>query len=151
MRAAMLIAAFLLAACPKNGATPATSGQQEAPAAKSLPKRMDEATRGFVDRLSARPLVHVTIANEGVAVVYDGWTVLEDGNFVAQASVLLGDEPFSCAESGRWSLDDGRANSAQAASVSVHITQTDCAGRKAPIDVRLLVEFDGDEATITHH
>jgi hypothetical protein len=146
----LLLLLALVLGCPKEGGAPTDSGEAT-PAPRPTPKAADPATRDFVARLLREPLQQVTVAAEGVAVVYDEWTLTEDGRYAARASVRLGDEPYACKETGRWALDDGRAESAISASIAVHVESTDCAGRNVPIELRFHVAWSGDDVVITEH
>ena len=74
-------------------------------------------------------------------------TFAEDGTFEATVSVLLGEEPLACTESGTWTLDGGESTSTTVANVNFEMSSTDCAGRTAPTSWRAELTVDGDDIT----
>lgn len=140
-----LCAALAMGGCEKSSKT-ATSGDAE-PVQEAPKSRFKGDAKTFVDKLTSVGISDWAVADDGAAVMYDEARFDEDGTFEATVSVLLGEEPFVCAESGTWSLDDDKVTSATVANVNFEMSSTDCAGREAPKSWRAALTVDGDDIT----
>ncbi len=123
-----------------------TSGDTE-PVEEAPESRFSGDARAFVDSLVALGVSGWAVADDGAAVMYSPVTCAEDGTFRATVSVLIGDEPFACTETGTWSLDGDKANSKTVANVNFEMSSTDCAGRTAPESWRAELTVNGDDIT----
>lgn len=146
MRLLIVLALFsVLVGCPKTSSTE-TSGDQ---AIEEAPKkRFSGATGRFVDGLLASPIIGWAVNDGGAEVVYEELVLSEDGAFRAKTTVRLGDEPFECTESGTWTLDDNRAESATVGNLNFEVESTDCAGREAPKTFRAEATLSGDDVNL---
>ncbi len=148
MRLVIVISAlFLLVGCPKSSSTQNSGDQvvEEAPK-----KRFSGTTGTFVDGLLASPIIGWAVNDGGAPVVYEELVMAEDGGFTAKTTIRLGDEPFECTESGTWTLDDNRSESATVGNLNFKVEQTDCAGREAPKNFRAEATLSGDDVNLEH-
>jgi len=144
-----LLIVFLLASvgCPKAGSQ--ASGEQEPVVVEAPKSRFSGAAKAFVDGLLTLGVQGFEAASDGASVVWDELTFAEDGGFVANASVRLGDEPFTCTETGTWSLDADHSDPT-AGAINFDMNETDCAGREAPQSFRVLATRAGDDIALAH-
>ncbi len=141
---ALLLAAIVaLAGCPKSGGG-ASSGEQE-PVEEAPKSRFSGSTKAYVDGLTRAPIVGWQVADDGAAIVYDALTMDEDGTFSAATTVRLGEEPLECRESGTWTLDNNKSDSAQVGELNFELLQTDCVGREAPRTWRAQATVSADD------
>jgi hypothetical protein len=132
--ALFIAASLVLTGCPKGGSS-STSGDQET--VQEAPKsRFSGVTKAYVDALMSTAIVGWMVADDGAPVIYETLTLTEGGGFTAKTTVKIGDEPFECTESGTWSLDGDQAESKTIGNLNFELTQTDCAGRTAPMSWR---------------
>ena len=136
-----------LAACPKESATSTDSGEQEPEEPAS---RYKGHTKNFVEQLCKQKVYSYTVSDEGAAVVYEELSFREDGSFEAETSIRLGDEPFTCREVGRWTMDDDRADDRNTAALTLEVSETDCAGRSAPTSFRVRARVKDAEIELSH-
>ncbi len=134
--------------CPKQSSSTSSGDAEAAPVAQKA--RFSGATATFVKSLLSTGIVGYDVADEGASVVYDTVELGEDGSFKAATTLRLGDEdPFSCAESGTWALDDDQATSATEAMVTFDLQSTDCPGRTAPRSWRAKLEISGSDVIVS--
>ncbi len=136
-----------LVACPKEQTATGTSGEQEASAADAR-YRGDSAV--FVRDLCRLKVYTFTVSDTGAAVVYDELSFDDDGSYEAATSVHLGEEPFTCRETGTWTMDDDDADDRTSAALSIEVTSTDCAGRSAPDSFRVRARIRAGEIELSH-
>ncbi len=134
--------------CPKQSSS-STSGD-EAPAPVAKKSRFSGETKTFVDALMANGIVGYDVADEGASVVYETVELGMDGSYEAASTLRLGDEdPFSCVESGTWTLDNDEAVGAAEAMVTFDMQATDCPGRTAPKSWRAKLEISGSDVIVS--
>ncbi len=138
------LVALALPGCEKSSSSKTSGDAEPVVVAKS---RFSGETKAFVDQLMEIGLSDWTVADDGATVLYDLATFAEDGTYTATVSVLLGEEPLACTESGTWTLDGGEATSTTVAGVDFEMSSTDCAGRTAPTSWRVELTVDGDDIT----
>ncbi len=138
------LVALALPGCEKSSSSK-TSGDAEPVVVKK--SRFSGDTKLFVDKLMELGLTDWAVADDGATILYDPATFAEDGTFEATVSVLLGEEPLACTESGTWTLDGGESTSTTVANVNFEMSSTDCAGRTAPTSWRAELTVDGDDIT----
>jgi hypothetical protein len=138
------LVALALPGCEKSSSAK-TSGDAEPVVVKK--SRFSGDTKGFVDTLMKLGVSDWAVADDGATILYDPVTFAEDGSFTATVSVLLGEEPLACTESGTWSLDGGKSRSTTLGNVNFEMSSTDCAGRTAPKSWRAELTVDGDDIT----
>jgi len=143
----LLLGTAALTACPKEQGASSESGEQEAPQPASR-YRGHSAT--FVNSLCSLKVFAYTVSDEGAAVVYDELSFDEDGSFEASTSIRIGDEPFSCRESGTWAMDSDAADDRNTAALTLEVTSTDCAGRSAPDSFRVRARIADNEIELSH-
>ncbi len=141
----LLTSTLMLGGCPKEQSTSASAEQE--PVVK--PSRFHGATAKFVDELCSLKAYTHTVDDSGAAVVYEELSFAEDGSFSASTSIRLGEEPFTCTESGTWAIDDDRADSNKSAAITLEMTTTNCAGRSAPSSFRIRAQLQGDEIQLS--
>ena len=140
-----LVVAVGLSGCPRSGAS-TDSGAAEEPAAPK--SRFSGDTKAFFDELQRIGVSTWTVADDGAAVVYEAVEFAEDGAFSADVTVRIGEEPFTCRESGTWALDRDRASSASVGLMNFEMTETNCAGREAPQSWRAELTITDDDVLI---
>ena len=135
--------------CPKAGQS-TTSGESAAPAEATAAPKGDTAR--FEAALVRETIAYWTAAPDGAAVTYDALNFATDGQFAATATQRFGggEEDFQCEESGSWSLDGGAAESATSAAMTMEVTSTTCAGREAPITIRVQATILDGQANLVH-
>jgi hypothetical protein len=135
------------AGCPKQSSSTASAVAETAPVEKS---RFSGVTKTFIDTLMANGIVGYDVAADGASVVYETVDLSTDGPYTAASTLRLGDEdPFSCTESGTWSLDNDEAVSATEAMATFNMESTDCPGRTAPKSWRAKLEISGSDVIIS--
>ena len=134
--------------CPKQGSTDSGEAAEATPAPTS---RFSGATATFVDALLATSIVGYDVAREGASVIYQSMGLEKDGTFSADATLRLGDgeDAYPCVESGTWTLDDDKAESATVAMVTFDMKSTDCPGRTAPKSWRAKLEISGSDVLVS--
>ena len=142
----LLAAVTLAAGCPKQSTSTAAAESEPAPTQKS---RFSGDTGAFVDALLSNGIVGYDVAADGASVVYDSMKLTEDGSFEAATSLRLGEDPFSCTETGTWALDDDTAVSVTEAMVTFDMTSSDCPGREAPKTWRAKLEISGKDVVVS--
>lgn len=141
----LLTSALWLGGCPKEQSVSSSAEQEPAPE----PSRFRGVTAKFVDGLCSLKAYAHTVDDSGAAVVYEELSFTEDGNFSANTTIRLGEEPFTCTESGNWAIDDDKADSNTSAAITLEVTATDCAGRSAPSSFRIRAQLQGDEIQLS--
>ncbi len=136
--------ALALPGCEKSSSSK-TSGDAEPVVVKK--SRFSGDTKGFVNSLMELGVSDWAVADDGATILYDPATFAEDGSYTATVSLILGEEPFACAESGTWTLDGDEVTSATVANVNFEMSSTDCPGRTAPKSWRAELTVDGDDIT----
>ena len=141
---ALLGVTVLCSGCPKNSASTESSGEAEV-----VPKsRFSGTTKTFVDTLVTSSVIGYAADDTGAAVIYEELKFSEDGSFSARTTIRLGDEPYECTETGTWTLDGGKADSATSGAVTFELKKTDCAGREAPKTWRGRINIRGTDIEI---
>ena len=141
----LLTSALTLGGCPKEQSASASAEQEPV----VHPSRFHGVTDKFVDGLCNLKAYAHTVDDSGAAVVYDELSFNEDGSFSASTSIRLGEEPFTCTESGTWAIDDDRADGSKSAALTLEMTTTNCAGRSAPSSFRIRAQLQDDEIQLS--
>lgn len=137
------IAMLLLAACGSKETT-TTAAPAEAAAEAPISSDVvpaDKASQAFAERLFKTTLSDFRpIDSTGADFIYNSFSLKPDGNFDAKGVVIIADETMECAETGTWSMDPAESN--DTASVSWTVDKTNCAGREAGAEHRILLTID---------
>lgn len=131
----------------KKEAPPTSSG--EAVPEPPPPSRYSGKAGQFAEHLQAAPIRDYFLDVAGDArLTYEEMVFSADDRWAASASMHLGDEPYSCTESGTWALDADAAEGRDMGRVDLVMEETDCPGRKAPESWRIEVRYSGDDAEV---
>ncbi len=144
----LVLAASLLVACPKESPPPQASAEAEAPPPPP-PSRYKGTIKGFVDHLIRTPIRSYKPEVAGDALMrYDELRFESENRWVAKGEIKLGEEPYECEESGTWEVDADAVTSPEEGAVDLVTDKTACPGRKAPMNWRILIRYQGDEAEV---
>ena len=134
----MTLAIALALACGEKAETE-TAAPAEAAAPSSDLVPADKNSQAFADKLfdlDVKRFKPVDAAG-GASLVYSSLTFKPDGSWQALGEVSVADESMPCQETGTWTMDP--ATSKDTAQMTWSMSKTSCAGREAPLDLRLEV------------
>lgn len=132
----------MLAGCgDKEPSKTAAPAQAKAPVVSVVPT--DEHSQQFAEKLSALDIqdFHPTSSGGG-KIVYSHLKFRDEGVWAATGYVEAQDERIDCSETGSWKMEP--ATSATTATMTWKTDTTDCAGREAGAEQRVLVTIKDD-------
>lgn len=145
--ALMTIALAALAGCKKSDSSTAAPEQAAEDKAQWGDQVPDDATsRAFAAELVRQTVEDFRVTDDGAVLTYRSLRFKADGSWSASGEVAIADEEMECAESGEWTMD--AAETETKAMVNYTIDRTDCAGREAGSDQRVMIDINGDDVVI---